>query len=149
MVDPMIGDIIWILTQSQLRAVSRLVQSLMDAAVRTHQQQEGEEDSDDGDSYGSLESVYSEKGSQKSDKPDKDAKKKKRKQSKSSSQKEKVIQERIAQYREGKQNLPAHEVIQNSFHFKTGKVDLQLCDDTTDSGVTDAIQGSMLIQVNW
>lgn len=32
-----LGDVIWILTQSQLRALSRLVQTLMDAAVKSAQ----------------------------------------------------------------------------------------------------------------
>lgn len=136
-----VGDIIWVLTQSQLRAVSRLVQSLMDAAVRTQQQQR--QDGDDS-SLGSLESLSSEKGSQKTDKSGKETK---RKKPKSSSQREQAVQERISQYREGKLNLPAHDVVQNSFHFKTAKVDLQLCDDTSGSELTDTVQGSMLIQV--
>lgn len=153
------GDLIWILTQSQLRAVSHLVQSLMDAAVRTHQlqrvEQEGEEDSDR-DSKGSLESISSDGGLQRasyqtgkkddSDKKMKKSKNKKR-QPKSSSVRNKLLQERISQYREGKQNLPSYEVIQNSFHVKTGKVDLQLCDDMSGSDMTDTVQGSMLIQV--
>lgn len=118
----------------------------MDAAVRTHQQQQESKDSD-GESVGSLESIAGEKTDHKAEKPGKEKKRK----SKSSSQKEKekAVQERIEQYQEGKQNLPPHEVIQNSFHFKTTRVDLQLCDDTTDSGgVTDTVQGSMLIQAS-
>lgn len=142
------GDIIWILTQLQLRAVSRLVQSLMDAAVRTQQATRGADS--DRDSTGSLESLSSDVGSQKSDsKADREAKQRKGRTSKLSSNRKKAAQERVAQYREGKVNLPAHEVIQNSFHIKTGKVDLQLCDDTSESGVSDTVQGSMLIQVQW
>jgi hypothetical protein len=115
-----------------------MVQSLMDAAVRTHQQQRQEDG--DASSFGSLESLSS-------DKPDKseDAKKRKGKRlSKAATDRENAMQDRISQYREGKLNLPPHEVIQNSFHFKTGKVDLQLCDDTSSCGT---VQGSMLIQV--
>ena len=148
----LIGDLIWILTQSQLRAVSRLTQSLMDAAVRTAQQQRVEQDDSDRDSDMSMDSVSSERGAQRSSTRDKvdekqQKKKKKKRPSKSSSQKLKVIEERIAHYREGKKNLPAYEIIQNSFHMKTGKVDLQLCDDMGDSGVTDTVQGTMLIEV--
>jgi len=118
----------------------------MDAAVRTLQQQSEQDEGDsDKESTGSLESISNEKGGQKPEKVGRRAKKRK---SKSSSQKEKAMQERIEQYREGTQNLPAHEVIENSFHFKTGKVDLQLCGDTTDSGVTESVQGSVLIQVH-
>ena len=148
-----IGDLIWILTQSQLRAVSRLTQSLMDAAVRTAQQQRGEQDDSDRDSDISMDSVSSERGTQRSynmrDKVDEKQQKKKKKKrpSKSSSQRQKVIEERITQYREGRKNLPPYEIIQNSFHVKTGKMDLQLCDDMGDSGVTDTVQGTMLIEV--
>lgn len=118
----------------------------MDAAVRTHQQQQQDEDSS---SRGSMESIYSEKGTQKQDKSE-DAKKKKKRPKSSSQGRNTSVQERISQYREGKLNLPAHEVVQNSIHLKTGKVDLQLCDDTMGSGgVTDTVQGSMLIQVSW
>ena len=147
------GDLIWILTQSQLRAVSRLTQSLMDAAVRTAQQQrQDQEEAADSDRYSesSMESVSSDKGTQKSGQhPKVEGKKKKKKKrtSKSSTQKLKVIEERLSQYREGKKNLPSYEVIQNSFHVKTGKMDLQLCDDMGDSGITDTVQGTMLIEV--
>lgn len=149
------GDLIWILTQSQLRAVSRLTQTLMDAAVRTQQVQREGEEADSQDSEASFESTSSERSSHKSAtgthdskvEENKKAKKPKKRKSKSSIQKDKVLQERISQYREGKVNLPSYEVIQNSFHLKTGKVDLQLCDDIGNSGVTDTVQGSMLIQV--
>ena len=137
-----VGDLIWILTQSQLRAVSRLMQSLMDAAVRTHKEQAEQEDSD---SEGSIDSVSSERGTQKTGNQQQQKKKRK---SKSSSRRDKGVKERIAQYQDGKLNLPSYEVIQNTFHFKTGKMDLQFCDDTSNSGgVTDTVQGSMLFQV--
>ena len=54
------GDIIWIVTQSQLRAVSRLVQSLMDAAVKSAQRvREGSEKSS---ASSSMESIISAPG---------------------------------------------------------------------------------------
>ena len=147
------GDLIWILTQSQLRAVSHLVQSLMDAAVRTYQQRE-EGEGVESDSEGSMESVSSDRGSHKAsyhankmEDGDKKMRKSQKKKSKSSAMKNKLVQERISQYREGKLNLPSYEVIQNSFHVKTGKVDLQLCDDMSGADMTDTVQGSMLIQV--
>ena len=117
----------------------------MDAAVRTHQQQQ--QDGEDS-SHGSMESLYSEKGTQKQDTSEGAKKKKMRPKSSSQRERAKAVQERVSQYRDGKLNLPAHDVVQNSIHFKTGKVDLQLCDDTMSSGgVTDTVQGSMLIQV--
>lgn len=153
MVCACVGDLIWILTQSQLRAVSRLTQSLMDTAVRTAQRQrKDQEDPDsDRDSDVSNESVSSERGTQRPARDtkveEKQKKKKKKRPSKTSSQRLKVIEERLAQYREGKKNLPSFEVIQNSFHVKTGKMDLQFCDDMGDSGITDTVQGTMLIEV--
>ena len=110
--------------------------------MRTYQEQSAQDGADsDKESTGSLDSVLNEKDNQKS------SKESKKKRSKSSRQKEAAMKERIQHYQDGRLNLPAHEVIQNSFHFKTGKVDMQLCDDTSDSGVTDTVQGSMLIQV--
>lgn len=125
----------------------------MDAAVRTQQLQRAEHEAADSDkdSECSMESVSSDRGSHKpgykTDESDKKTKSNKRK-SKSRSMKSKLLQERIAQYREGKQNLPSHEVIQNSLHVKTNKVDLQLCDDMSGADVMDSVQGSMLIQVS-
>lgn len=129
----------------------------MGAAVRTHQSQREEQEGaeSDRDSEGSLESVSSDRGAQKASQHankmeagEKKTKKSKKRKSKSSNMKNKLLQERISQYREGKQNLPSYEVIQNSFHVKTGKVDLQLCDDMSGSDMTDTVQGSMLIQVS-
>ena len=117
--------------------------------MRTHQLQRAEAEAEsDRDSDGSLESVSSEMSTHRSTRRRAEAeeKKSKKRKSKSSVQKNKLLQEHIAQYREGKLNLPSYEVIQNSLHVKTGKVDLQLCDDT--SGGTDTVQGSMLIEVS-
>ena len=137
-----LGDLIWILTQSQLRAVSRLVQSLMDAAVRTQQEKRGSvagDDDSDSESVDSFESISNERS-----RPNKTSSgSKNKKVSRSSQRYSKIFQERVKAYMEGRKNLPSHEVIQNSFHLKTGKVDLQLCDDTASSGV----EGSLLIQV--
>lgn len=160
------GDLIWILTQSQLRAVSRLVQSLMDAAVRTQQlkRMEEEDEGSDGESIDSQDSISSERSSGKtsanksaSDSKKKKTKPKKGRSSRSSLLKDRLMTEKVAQYMDGKKNLPAYEVIQNSFHLKTGKVDLQLCDDTSrdtenvdksgGKASADHVQGSLLIQV--
>lgn len=145
------GDLLWILTQSQLRAVSRLVQSLMDAAVRTQQlkrigSEDGGTDSDQ-ESVDSFDSVSSSNDRGKPISNNKagntKGKTKKTRSSRSSQRHEKVLSERMKEYMDGRRNLPSHEVIQSSFHLKTGKADLQLCDDTASNGV----QGSLLIQV--
>ena len=134
------------------------MQSLMDAAVRTRQlqrvDQESDRDSDasveSGSSGGSAYKSGHHNTSSSSSKPEEDSKRKKtkKKKSKSSSLKDKMFQERLAQYREGKKNLPSYEVIQDSFHLLTGKVDMQLCSDMDSAGMTDTVQGSMLIQVS-
>ncbi len=141
-----LGDLIWILTQSQLRAVSILVQSLMDAAVRAYQLKKGEEG--DSDSMGSLDSICSNASSVAADnsggKKRGDRAVKSKKLSKSATLKSKEVEARISKYREGKVNLPPYEVIQNSFHLKTGNVDLDFCDDVS---IEDTIQGSIMIKV--
>lgn len=138
----LLGDLVWVLTQFQLRAVSRLVQSLMDAAVRTYQLQRGDSDKE---SEGSIESVSTDKPVAPNN--NSGERKKTKRKSKASSAKDKAVQERIEKYREGKLNFPPYEVVQNSFHFKTGKVDLQLCDDIGNAAGTDTVRGSMLIEV--
>ena len=153
----LLGDLMWILTQSQLRAVSRLVQSLMDAAVHTQQNKREEEEASDSESVDSLDSASSDRISNKSSpnfihKSASSLKKKKKPKklrlSNLASASEKLVAERLTQYQEGQKNLPAYEVIQNSFHLKTGKVDLQLCDDTSAAGGSTAyVQGSLLAQV--
>ena len=145
------GDLIWILTQSQLRAVSSLVQSLMDAAVHTQQnKREEDEDESDSESVDSQDSASKERSasklsanvSTKSMNSDEKSKPKKSRSSQSFQRRNKFVSEKTSQYMEGRRNLPAHDVIQNSFHLKTGKVDLQLCDDTSAH-----VQGSLLVQV--
>ena len=58
-----LGDVIWILTQTQLRALSRLIQTLMDAAVKAAQRsrEERERESEEG-SASSMESIVSAPG---------------------------------------------------------------------------------------
>ena len=154
-----LGDVIWILTQSQLRALSRLVQTLMDAAVKVAQREreERERESEEG-SASSLESIVSTPGdtptshklSQQQQKRDRDKKNRKaslKKKSKKLSAAEEAIQERIAKYRNGELNIPRYEVIQNSFHLRSGKIDLQLCNDVIKEDGSRKVQGSMLIQL--
>lgn len=87
------------------------------------------------------------KDSSKKDKSSKSSKKPK--QSKSELAKERAIQQRMFDYQEGRYSLPPEEVIQNSFHFKCGRIDLQLCDDTEERGEDESerTQGSMLLQL--
>ena len=129
-----LGDVVWIVSQSQLRAVSKLIQSFLEAALKTSQQSE--------ESSTSPEPTSGEaKGGKKGGKK---AEGKSAKTRPKVTPREKAFQQTLSDFREGKRNLPPYEVIQDSFHLRTGKVDLQLCDDTT---VGSTVEGSMLIQL--
>ena len=136
-----LGDVVWIVSQSQLRAISKLIQSFLEAALKTaHQSQE---------SNTSPEPTSGEvrrEGKRKGDVPKvgKKADGRNTKTRPKVTPREKAFQQTIADFREGRRNLPPYEVIQDSFHLRTGKVDLQLCDDTT---VGSTVEGSMLIQL--
>ena len=137
-----LGDVMWILSQSQLQAVSRLIQTLMSAAVRMAQKQREKNEALLGDDTESIsgESVMSEEGSvrgaeggwgSKSSQKKSDKKGKGHKKKAGLSQKEWEVKNRIQDYRSGRRNIPAHEIIQDSVHIQTGKIDLQFCDDST------------------
>lgn len=151
-----LGDIIWILTQSQLRAVSKLSQSLTQAAVKMARaaRLEREKQDSDRESIDSVESTastassevgggrYSDSGG--SGKADHKKKPYLVTGSKSLTSKERIIKQRITDYREGKHRIPHFEVIQDSFHLHSGKIEIQLCDDMEEAHAT---QGSMLLQL--
>ncbi len=148
-----LGDLIWIVTQSQLRAVSMLVQSLMQAAVKAAQVARLEQEKQDSDreSVDSMESTIStqssEYGRARPGQKSVDSKKKKGKQSsanKSMSASQRAVKQRLSDFREGIQSIPYYEVIQDSFHFRSGRIELQLCDDTEESHTA---QGSMLLEL--
>ena len=110
-----LGDLSWAVTQSQLKSLSRLAQSLTEAAVsyaqfeRKHLYNSSE----------SIESIESSSGSGS-----------KRTQHKKRGLKTDLTSlNQILEYQVGKKNLPSHEVIQDSFHVKTGNVEIQLCDE--------------------
>lgn len=154
-----LGDVIWILTQSQLRALSRLVQTLMDAAVKSAQRMREEREKESEGSTSSLESLASVSGdtpfSHKLSSSHSNSKQQAKKNRKTSSKKrsqavsanEKLVKQRISDYRDGKLNIPRYEVIQNSFHLRSGKIDLQLCNDVIKEDGSSKVQGSMLIQL--
>ena len=125
-----LGDVMWIISQSQLRAVSRLVQTVMAAAVATAQQEREERErlieATETESI-SGESTISEGGEGKSSRK----REKKARRKGGLSQREVNLKKRVYEYRSGKKNMPPHEIIQNSFHLTTGSIDLQFCDDMT------------------
>ena len=145
-----LGDVVWILSQSQLRAASRLVQSLMAAAVKTAQRKREEASKESTDGSAPPSPDLSERRKSKISHLPKQTSKSKRKQherSKDPSPNERAYLQKISQYRQGMMNLPAYEIIQDSFHLKTGKIDLQLCDDTQAGADGSSVEGSMRIQL--
>lgn len=146
-----LGDIIWIVTQTQLRAVSQLVQSLMESAVHMAEaaRREREEHDSDRESVDSFESVLSteSEGSKAGAKPDKGKTNKVKPGKKGGnilSERERIIKQRLTDYRDGRVTVPPYEVVQDSFHLRCGKIELQLCDDAKDSRIS---HGSMLLQL--
>ena len=138
-----LGDIIWVVTQEQLKSLSMLLQSLMEVAVTFAQHERSEQALLRGsrDSLDSIDS-FSSSGTggtleeKKTNKREKERGKHVRKDDKEV-QKERLFVARMLEYQMGHTNLPSYEVIQDSFHLKTGNLDLQLCDD----------RGSLLLQV--
>ena len=138
-----LGDLVWILSQSQLRSASRLIQSLMAAAVKNARKEREKEESSSTDSS-ETSSVDGGRSGWGQDPSQKSARGKKGKRSLSTKEK-RVLHE----YQEGVRNLPAWEVIQDSFHLRTGWVDLQLCDDTAEGEEgSRTVEGSLLIRLN-
>lgn len=121
-VSMILGDLVWVVTQSQLKALSRLAQSLTESAVNFAQFERVRLRSscESLDSIESSSSVYEER------KPDKPMK---RSQSPRKDDKDIHKANRLLEYQMGVKNLPSYEVIQDSFHLKTGNVDIQLCDE--------------------
>lgn len=136
-----LGDLVWVVTQRQLKALSKLFQSLTDAAVNfaQHEREESARLHSSRESLESIESSVSHGSLQEEGKDDK----KKIKRAKSprrtekDAQKERGLINRLLEYQIGVKNLPSYEVVQDSFHLKTGNVDIQLCDE----------KASLLLQV--
>ncbi len=173
-----LGDIVWILSQSQLRAASKLVQSLMEAAVTSAQKarEKAERESLDGESLSPSPDLYRERmvlsdregwrGSAQSLSPtpaqrkpvsQKPAGRRPRSPMESHkahggstrklSSKEKAYLDVLKEYQDGKRNLPGYEVIQDSFHLRTGKIHLQFCDDMSIGSEEVNVEGSLKMQL--
>lgn len=140
-----LGDVIWVVTQEQLKALSMLLQSLVEVAVTFAQHERTEQALLRGsrDSLDSIDSISSSgtvgiPEEKKTDKKEKERERGKRvRKDDKEVQKERLLVARLLEYQMGSTTLPSYEVIQDSFHLKTGSLDLQLCDE----------RGSLLLQV--
>lgn len=120
-----LGDLVWVVTQKQLKDLSKLVQSLTEAAVSYSHYERTR-------LRGSRESIESFDSSS----PTQEEGKKIPQHPRASKTPKKdgnnlVTINRILEYQIGARNLPSYEVIQDSFHLKTGNLDMQLCDENT------------------
>ena len=131
-----LGDLSWVISQENLKSVSLLVQSLIEAAVKWNQKEREKMELLRG-SRDSLDSIES--GSSIASSKDEDSRHvRKNKSSKKDLRRETSVRNRELRYQLGQTNLPTYEVIQDSIHIKSGSVNLQLCDGN----------GSLLLQVN-
>ena len=126
------GDVMWILSQSQLRAASKLAQSLMNAGVESAKTERRKPPPR---SQTLKPSTLPGQTSE-------------HRRLKGLSVKEKAYHAKMVEYQEGRRNLPSYEVIQDSFHLQTGKLNLQLCDDTSIGSGGSTVEGSMKIELS-
>ena len=131
-----LGDLMWILTQSQLRSLSRFAQSLTETALKTfHQEREQQS------SMHRSKMPMAAAGS----KPATD-----RAALFEGTNLSHVTRWLQQIYQEGKKLMPEWEVIQHSIHLLTRDVNIQLCSDiSTEDDVTlsSHITGSTLLHV--
>ncbi len=133
-----LGDLSWVISQENLKSVSLLVQSLIEAAVKWNQKERKKIELLRG-SRDSLDSVGSSSSLASSTKEEDSTRHvRKSKSSTKDLRRETSVRNRELRYQLGQENLPMYEVIQDSIHIKSGCVNLQLCDG----------DGSLLLQVN-
>jgi len=159
-----LGDMVCILTQSQLRAASLLVQSMIRTGLDSYHKEKKrkqEELRNPREKVGYLPNP-------KSKPPSSDKKSKKvsppqgRKPTvmviNANTPKETVLalqekykaekfEEKLKEYQNGRRSLPTFEVIQSSFHVRSGRVDVQFCDDVTKSGEFEDVSSSLLVML--
>ena len=131
-----LGDLMWILTQSQLRALSNFAQSLTEAALKTFHK-EREEKSKMQRSKVPSAAPGGMTGAE-------------RKNLFEGANISNVTRWLQQIYQEGKKHIPEWEVIQHSLHLLTRDVNIQLCSDMSekdDDTVSSRITGSTLLHV--
>ena len=57
------------------------------------------------------------------------------------------LEEKLKEYQDGRQPLPTFEVVQNSFHIRSGRLDIQFCDDVNKSTDIGGVNSSLLIML--
>jgi len=160
-----LGDMVWILTQSQLRAASLLVQSMIRTGLDSYHKEKKrkqEELKNLREKVGISENSKSKPQSsdKKSKKPSPPSAKKQntRLVVNANTPKETVLAlqekykaekfaEKLKEYQDGRRSLPTFEVVQSSFHVRSGRVDIQFCDDVTRSEESGNVNSSLLVML--
>lgn len=146
-----LGDMVLILTQSQLKGTSLLIQSVIRRGLDSYHKEKKRKQEE-------KEKAERERQRQVSSSSDKKSKKisppKKNVAVVDASTPKEVIlalrekhrleklEEKLKEYQDGRQFLPMFEVVQNSFHVRTGRLDIQFCDDVNrfaEGGVNSSL----------
>ena len=153
-----LGDMVLILTQSQLKGVSLLIQSLIRRGLDSYHKQKKRKQE---------EKNRAEENEQKQNVPHRSSDKKTKKTSPpkknvavvdASTSKETILalrekyraeklEEKLKEYQDGRQPLPVFEIVQNSFHIRSGRLDIQFCDDVNKSTDIGGVNSSLLIML--
>lgn len=156
-----LGDMVCILTQSQLQAASLLVQSMIRTGLDSYHKEKKRKKEEPREKIGYLQNSKSKP--QNSDKKSKKVSPPQgRKQAvmviNATTPKETVLalrekykaeklEEKLKEYQDGRRPLPVFEVVQSSFHIRSGRVDVQFCDDMTKSGEFENVSSSLLVML--
>jgi len=157
-----LGDMVLILTQSQLRRASLLVQAMIRTGLDSYHKQKRrkqeemnkkKDDDKEMQSVPQLGTKSVDKKSKKSKPPTKnvvvvDA----------NTPKETILalrekyraeklEEKLREYQDGRKPFPMFEVVQTSFHVRSGRLDIQFCDDITKSVEVGGVNSSLLIML--
>ena len=153
-----LGDMVLILTQSQLKGVSLLIQSVIRKGLNSYhkqkkQKQEEKNKAAENEQRQNVSYHGSDKKSKKSSPPKKNVAVVDANTSKETilALREKYraekLEEKLKEYQDGRQPLPVFEIVQNSFHIRSGRLDIQFCDDVNKSTDIGGVNSSLLIML--
>ena len=147
-----LGDMVLILTQSQLKGTSLLIQSVIRRGLDSYHKEKKRKQKE------KEKAQERERQQQVSSSTDKKSKKTSASKKNvavvdASTPKEVILalrekhrleklEEKLKEYQDGRKFLPMFEVVQNSFHVRTGRLDIQFCDDVnrlTEGGVNSSL----------
>ena len=153
-----LGDMVLILTQSQLKGVSLLIQSVIRTGLNSYhkqkkQKQEEKNKAAENEQRQNVSYHGSDKKSKKSSPPKKNVAVVDANTSKETilALREKYraekLEEKLKEYQDGRQPLPGFQIVQNSFHIRSGRLDIQFCDDVNKSTDIGGVNSSLLIML--